>query len=260
MSAALVVLGTGGAMQTARRDNTSLACQMDDRAVLVDCPGSPYLKLLRAGIDPMRLAAVVITHTHPDHVYGFPSLIHNMWMMDRDVPAPHLPVYAPTDDHGTLRTLLTLFNLDERAAFVELRALPADPEAPFFEHAGHRFYAHAVDHGPPAFAIRWDTPQGHRVLYSTDTRPLDALAEFGRGADLYVHEATYAEIEADAAQAGGHTTAAQAGRLAAQANAKRLVLVHLADYADPEHWVMEARATFAGPVEMPEDGAVYPVG
>jgi ribonuclease Z len=251
-----VVLGSGGATLTARRDNTSLALRMDETAVLIDTPGSVTAKLLRAGIDPMRLSAVVITHTHPDHIYGLPSLVHNLWMMNR---AAALPVFAPEEDLEKLQHLLAIFDLMERAVFLEFHAIPGDPGQPFWEHGGHRLSAHAVDHGPPAFAIRWDTAGGHRVLHSSDTRPVDALARFGYGAALFLHEATYTEDEAARAATGGHSTAGQAGRMATLAGARRLLLLHLSDSADPVRWVAEAMTMFAGPVEVPDDGAVYAV-
>lgn len=243
-------------MLTAARDNTALAFRMGGAAVLIDTPGSVPLKLLRAGIDPARLSAVVVTHTHPDHIYGLPSLIHNLWMANRTAP---LPLFAPEPDLEKLHRLLDVFDLARRATFLEPRPIPGDPARAFFEEAGHRLYAHPVDHGPPAFAIRWDTARGQRVLHSSDTRPVEALAEFGRGAALFLHEATFVEVDAARAREAGHTTAAQAGRLAALAGARRLLLLHLADRAVPEQWIAEAMTMFAGPVEIPEDGAVYPI-
>jgi len=47
--------------------------------------------------------------------------------------------------------------------------------------------------------------------------------------------------------------------MAALAGARRLLLLHLSERADAAVWVAEARAEFAGPVEVPDDGAVYPV-
>lgn len=257
MSASLVVLGSSAAVQTAERDNTAFVFSMDGVAVLVDCPGSAIQKLWRAGIDPLRLGAVVITHAHADHLYGLPSLAQSIWLLGRSAP---LPVFAPQADLERLGTLLALFNLHEDARFLEPRGLTADGVAPFWEHAGHRLSAFPVDHGAPTYAIRWDLPGGARVVYSSDTRPVDALAEFGRGAAIFIHEATHSDADSATAREHGHTTARQAGRLAALANAGRLLMVHVGRDVDVSRWVAEARTAFSGPIDIPTDGAMYPVG
>lgn len=257
MSPSLVVLGAGGAIETAERGNTALALHAGASAVLIDCPGAVAQKLRRAGIDALALEALVITHGHPDHLAGLPSLIHNLWMLHRTVP---LPVFAPGEDLPRIERLLEIFNLVRRAAFLDPRPLPRSPASLFFDWpGGGRLHSHPVDHGPPAFAIRWEPPGGGIVLYSTDTRPVEALAEFGRGAALFVHEATFADEEAGRALESGHSTPGQAGRLAGLAGAGRLLLVHLTDTADPARWVAEAQKFFAGPVEVPADGTTYVV-
>ena len=254
MSASLIVLGTGSAVQTAQRDNTAFGFRMNGVAVLIDCPGSVPLKLRRAGFDPMHLAAVVITHTHLDHTYGLLSLVDNLRLLDRTAP---LPVFAPREDMDRLRALLAVFDLDRKSGFVELRPLPPDGRSAFWEHAGNRLYAMSVDHGPPACAVRWDLPGGGRVVYSSDTRPVDALAEFGRGAALFVHEATHSDADVAIAAEHGHSTARQAGSLASRAGARRLLLVHVGRDVDVGRWIAEAKEAYSGPVEIPADGAVY---
>lgn len=257
MSEALVVLGSSGAVQTARRDNAALAFRMEESSVLVDCPGSAFLKLRRAGLDPMLLRAVVITHAHPDHIYGLPSLAHHLWMLARRDP---LPLFVPEPELDKLRGLLDVFDLSRRAGFIEMRPLIAGASSPFWEYSGDRLSALASDHGPPAFAIRWDTPSGARVVYSSDTRPVEEMASFGRDAALFVHEATFLQADAPRAAEGGHSTAAQAARLASLARARKLLLVHLDYRADAAQWLEEARREFDGPVEVPDDGAIYDVG
>lgn len=254
MPSALIVLGSSGAVVAAHRDNTALACRLDDAVVLVDCPGSPAVKLRRAGVDPRRVVGVVITHTHPDHVYGLPSLVHNLKLLGRTAP---LPVFALPEDVDRLHRLLAVWGADTHPPFVTLQAMPADGVAPFWEHAGHRFYARPADHSAPVCAVRWDLRTGARVVYSSDTRPVAALAQFGRDATIMVHEATYLDADAAEAHRLGHSTAADAGRIAAQAGAARLLLVHLVAEADPARWVSEAQALFPGPVEVPDDGAIY---
>lgn len=256
MPSALIVLGSSGAVVPAHRDNTALAFRLDDAVVLVDCPGSPAMKLRRAGVDPRRVAGVVITHTHPDHLYGLPSLVHNLKLLGRTAL---LPVFALPEDLERLHRLLTVWEADTSPPFLALQALPADGVVPFWEYAGHRFYARPADHSAPVCAVRWDLRTGARVVYSSDTRPLEALAQFGRDATIMVHEATYLEADAAEAHRLGHSTAADAGRIAAHAGAARLLLVHLGAEADPARWVAEAQAVFRGTVEVPDDGALYPL-
>ena len=66
-------LGSSGAVPTAARDTTALIVRSGRTACLVDVGGSPVQKLRRVGFDPVELTAVVVTHTHPDHIL---SLIH----------------------------------------------------------------------------------------------------------------------------------------------------------------------------------------
>lgn len=257
MSATLVVLGTGTAVQTAERDNTAFAFRLGESAVLVDCPGSVVQKLRRAAIDPMDLRAVVITHTHPDHLYGLPSLVHSLQLLRRSTT---LPLFAQPGDLDTIHRLLAVWDLESKAGILDMRPLSTDRGAPFWEHAAHRLFALPTDHSAPSCAIRWDLPGGARVVYSSDTRPVEALAEFGIDATLFIHEATFASAEEVRARQSGHSTPAQAGRLATLARARRLLLVHVDVDADPARWVAEARTTYAGPIEVPSDGATYEVG
>ena len=68
--------------------------------------------------------------------------------------------------------------------------------------------------------------RGIKFAYSGDTEPCDATIKASEGADLLVHEASFAQDAADRARETGHSTAKDAGEVARSANVKQLALTH----------------------------------
>jgi ribonuclease Z len=87
------------------------------------------------------------------------------------------------------------------------------------------------------------------VAFVMDTSWCDGALALASGADLLVCEATFSDAEADRAATWGHLTAGQAGRLARQAGARRLVITHFSQrYPDASPLAEEAAAEFGGEV------------
>jgi ribonuclease Z len=105
---------------------------------------------------------------------------------------------------------------------------------------------------------------GRSLAYCTDTGYCRAAVALAEDADLLIHEATFAERDAELASLTGHATARQAATVAREAGARRLILTHLsARYTSdgelsPDDLLAEARAVFAS-TELASDFLVVEV-
>jgi ribonuclease Z len=88
------------------------------------------------------------------------------------------------------------------------------------------------------------------VVYCTDTVFCDAAVELATGADLLIHESTFAHAEAEMAFARQHSTSTMAAQTALAAGVNQLVLTHLSprympgNPVTPDDLLQEARAIF----------------
>jgi ribonuclease Z len=96
---------------------------------------------------------------------------------------------------------------------------------------------------------------GRRVIYTGDTRPVrDSILEVCRGADLLIHDATYDDESLDRAREVFHSTAGEAGMVAAAIGARTLTLVHVSSrYTSTASHIRDAEKRFGGKVIAPSD-------
>jgi len=97
---------------------------------------------------------------------------------------------------------------------------------------------------------------GRKLALSGDTRPCESFIDAARGADLLVHDSTFSREEQARAVETRHSTAFEAGEVAAAAGARQLVLSHLSTRYDTRPHVLrgEAKRAFRGEITVAEDG------
>lgn len=155
--------------------------------------------------------------------------------------------------------------VEASGASIATAAPPMDPVEIYpLDDNGVRVSAILVQHAPvfPAFAYRFDTPSGS-VVFSGDTGPCDNVVRIAEGADYLVHEVIDLSFVAGRIAklpnrdnilnhlTESHTSPEDAGRIAARAGVKTLVLSHLVpgDSEIPEaQWEDRARSEFGGEV------------
>lgn len=250
--ARVIILGSASAVPDARHENTHMLIEAGDRTILVDCPGSPIVRLEQAGVDLDRLTDIILTHFHPDHVSGLAPLLMSLWLLDRK---KSINVYGlePTIDRA--ESMMTLYDWKQWPDFypVNFIRVPGKEGALVLEDDALCIRSSPVHHLIPTFGLRVAfLHQSKTLVYSCDTEPSVIVARLATGADVLIHEATGSGV--------GHTSPEEAGQIATQAGAHALYLIHYPpSLITPEELQAKASKTFQGPITVAYDFLEIPM-
>jgi len=253
----VVFLGTGGAFSAGRRGHLALLIEAGDFRMLAEAGPEIVQQLVRVGVQASEIERLFVSHSHGDHVLGFPMLILNRLRANS-----HLHVYAGPNTISTLQMLWTLAYADFDSHYLkaEWHRLSERAEAELKLGDGVTLHTIGIPHPPgvQTLAARWDFETGVSLTFATDTTANPATVELAQGCDLLIHEASYsAVLQPDADPSlHFHSSAQQAGEIARQAGCQRLALVHMGPVIgeQPDVLVEEARAGTSLEVIVPEDG------
>lgn len=243
----LVILGTANAVPDPEHDNTHMALVAKQGVVLIDCAGRPTVRLGQAGIALDKITDLILTHFHPDHVYGVPLLLMNLWLLGRTQP---LPIHGTVHCLDRVQRLMDDYLWQTWPGFfgADFRALGEHERQLVVEGEDFKILSSPVDHLVPTLGLRFEDVSGGRAIaYSCDTAPSAAFIRLAQGADVLIHEAS--------GDHPGHSDAAQAGEVARQAGARHLLLIHCSHAGEQaeQHLARRARQNFDGGVELAKD-------
>lgn len=247
----LTVIGCSGSFPGPNSPASCYLVEVDGFRVLLDL-GNGALGFLAKHIDINDVDAVFLSHLHADHCLDLCSMyVARSYHPDADLPK--VQVYGP---RGTEDRLTAAYapdsepGMDKVYDFFEWQ--PGQP----YDVGPLRVDVAQVAHPVRSYAIRL-THNDKVLTYSGDTGPCDALVEMAQGAELFLCEASFLESKNNPADL--HLTGREAGGHATRAGVGRLVLTHVPPWYNPDDAVVEARQTFAGPLEPAYSGATYDV-
>jgi ribonuclease BN (tRNA processing enzyme) len=273
----LILLGTkGGPSVGESRKNPSTLLLINGTPYVVDCGYGVSRQLIAAGVQLNKVRYIFITHHHSDHNLEFGALVYNAWVTG--LPS-RVDAYGPPGLEVMTRTFLKYLDFDIQTRIADegrpdLRNLVFAHEfsrsGVVLQNEDVKVSACMVPHPPikQAYAYRFDA-KDRSVVISGDTAYSTALASFARGADVLVHEVLYLPgVESliksvpNAARLrehllASHTLPEDAGKVAAQAGVRTLVLSHFVPGSDPsitdEQWAEGARKHFSGRIVVGKD-------
>ncbi|POX53246.1 ribonuclease Z [Streptomyces sp. Ru72] len=292
----LVVLGTASQVPTRHRNHNGYLLRWDGEGILFDPGEGTQRQMLRAGVAAHDLHRICVTHFHGDHSLGLAGVIQriNLDQVPHEITA-HYPrsgrrfferlryatayretvalTEAPVDTDGPLAVTA--------AYTLQARRLSHPVESygyRIIEPDGRRMLpgrlaAHGIK-GPDVGRIQREgslggvsleevseVRRGQRFAFVMDTRLCDGVHALADGCDMLVIESTFLDEDARLAEEHGHLTAGQAGRVAADAGVRHLVLTHFSQrYTEPDEFERQARdAGFEGELTVAHDLMRVPV-
>lgn len=109
MCFSVTILGSASARPTAQRHPSSQVVNFHEQYYLVDAGEGTQQQLVRAGISPVKIRAIFLSHLHGDHCFGVFPLISTMGLYGRKTP---LYIYAPAPFGEILENHLKYFDTE----------------------------------------------------------------------------------------------------------------------------------------------------
>lgn len=243
----LVPVGTGAAHARPGEAQSCYLVRAGETAVALDM-GSGTLNRLQDEIRPEDLAAIVITHLHPDHMVDLLAL--RVYLAYGPGRGRTVRVLGPP---GLARRLADFGGSDgwHCMSFEDLTGDEGERDL----GGGVALRYRQVPHLPPTFALRLEAGGGS-VCFGADCADNEALPRLAAGADVLLCECSFGE---DPVPEGvPHLNGALAGGIAARAGAGRLLLAHCFPEQDRDAALAAAREAFGGPAEWAVQRAAVP--
>lgn len=283
----LFFAGTGGSVPTPRRGLPATLARLDGDRLLFDCGEGTQRQLIRS-VGLPDLDAIFLTHLHADHWLGIPGLVRTLELRGREKP---LDLYGPSGTAKQLAAVGIApgktnyeLNISELDAGDAIEFEGYEVEAFNVRHRGTALGYSLIEDGRPgrfdpdraaglgitdgreiARLVAGETvdgvePQqvigepraGRKVVISGDTAPCEMVEAASEGADVLIHEATFADKDSGRAAETLHSTAGQAAAVAAASGVGMLALTHLSARYPVRKIIEEAEAVFAATV-VPRD-------
>jgi len=279
----VVFLGTGGSVPSARRNTASVLVRRGGDRILFDC-GEGTQRQMQRSVGLIPVDDIFVTHLHADHYLGLPGLIKSYEMQDRTEPLTIHGPPGLIDLFDSMSRIigrarypveLVELNRGETVARGDYAIEPFDVSHRVVAN-GYALYEHprpgrfdpdraralGVQPGPAFGALQRgeEVPSsagpvlpeqvmgperpGRKLVVTGDTVPCEATRIAAHRAELLVHDASFASSERDRAAETMHSTAGEAGELAARAEAKMLALVHISSRHFVPEVLQEARQAF----------------
>jgi len=224
MNMKLHILGCGDAFGSGGRNQSGYLVEAREKLFLLDCGPTTLLALKRAGFDPRRLDAILLSHLHGDHFGGIAFFfIEYLYLRPRVDP---LVIAGPPGTEAKVRALFQVMygGGSENKAIPPTRFVILQPDEPT-DLNGITVAPFRVPHQSDAISLGLKVSyDGKQILFTGDSLWTESFVEHARGVDLFLCECSFFR-EQPGMHVNYQTLTTNRDRL----HCKQLVLTHLGE-------------------------------
>ncbi len=283
------LLGTGGTVPLPERWLTSCYIRYNGMGILFDCGEGTQITLHKQRLSCKHVDVIFLTHFHADHTAGLPGLLLSMAKADRTDPVLIIGPKGLGEILNGVLTLargvpfeIRYREIRETAETIEFGDLSVTAfmvrhsvvcygyevnvkRAPKFDaekakrkgvplkcwnrlQKGETVEYEGNTYTPDM--VLGEARKGLKMVYTTDTRPVQYINDHARNADLLILEGMYGDPDKlENALQNRHMMMDEAAKIAADANVKEMWLTHYSpSMPDPSVYKEEVQAIFRNTV------------
>ncbi len=281
----ITFLGTSSMTPTKDRNQSSVLITYEGEGILIDCGEGTQRQFKQKGISLTKITKILITHWHGDHVFGLPGIISTLgsseytktleiygplgtqqyfksllqsFIFDKRIELVikeitecrffenkkfYLEAYALEHNIPTLG--YSFIEKDEKRIDIKKTKQLGIPEGPLLgqlqDGQSINFKGKQIKPEDATYIKK-----GRKISIIADTSPCKNAVDLARNADLLICESTYCTKLEEKGEEYNHMSSRQAGLIANQANAKKLILTHFsARYKTTDNLEEEAKVIFS---------------
>jgi len=243
----VTILGSGTLVPDGRRGPAGHVVQSEQLNLLLDGGTGTLRRLAEAGVDYRQVDHLLYTHVHPDHTGDLVPMLFAQRHTPGQARTRPMWIYGPPGFDDFFTRLMTIYGDWVQSPVYD--CIVTELERATRQLADLELTTVPMHHPVPCIGYRLTGPAGESMAYTGDTDETDGVVELARDVDLLIIDCS----TPDEHKVDGHLSPGRAGKLAARAGARTVVLSHLYPICEEVDIVAQCRRHYDGAVVVARD-------
>jgi len=243
----ITILGSGTSIPSNKRSSPSILVNIDGHNILLDTGAGSLRQLKKTDTSLNQIDTIIYSHFHIDHISDMLPFIFSSKYNHEDPRTKDLKIMGPIGLEKLYNDLILAHGSQIIPNRFKINWIETDEGK--FKFNDYQINTCKVMHTNNSIAIKLTDPNGKAAVYSGDTDFCPGIIELSRNCDLLILECSFP----DNLKVKGHLTPSEAGRIASEASAKKLLLTHFYPQCDSADILTPVKKCYNGEILTAED-------